>query len=44
MNPENINFLINFDPILGAILGPEWAPKFIQNWLFFGARFWSSFC
>ena len=31
MNPKNINFGTNFKPILGAILGPEWAPKLVQN-------------
>ena len=44
LNPKNIILLINSDPILGAILGPEWASKLIQNWFFFGARFWTSFC
>ena len=43
MNPKIINFWTNFGPILGAILGPKWAPKLVQNLFFFGARFWTSF-
>ena len=39
MNPKNINFGTHFWPILGAILGPKWAPKLVQNWFFLGLVF-----
>ena len=39
MNPKIIDFWTTFGPILGAILGPEWAPKLVQNWFYFGAVF-----
>ena len=45
MNPKIIICWTNFGPILGAILGPKWAPKLVQNWFFFGVRFWNPlFC